>query len=142
MSKGLGAAAVIRDAIGSVLLVRHTYGRLNWELPGGLVEPGESPAEAVVREVAEETGLDVEVDSLAAYYYEPAEDLVHFVFRCRANGSSPRPDGEEISAVRFWSPDHLPRPISDFTIRRIQDAIGTLELPMLQDVPPRVWFDA
>lgn len=136
----MGAAAVIRDEAGGVLLVRHTYGRLNWELPGGLVDPKESPSQAVVREVAEETGLRVEVESLAGYYYEPAEDLVHFVFRCRTDGAHPRPDRDEISDARFWDPDHLPRPISDFTIRRIKDALGTHDLPMPQDVPPRVWF--
>ncbi len=48
-------------------------------VPGGVAEPLESPSETVVREVREETGLDVEARSVTGYYYEPAEDLVHFV---------------------------------------------------------------
>jgi 8-oxo-dGTP diphosphatase len=141
MHKGMGAAAVICDEAGNVLLVRHTYGRLNWELPGGLVESNESPSDAVLREVAEETGLTVEIQSLAAYYYEPAEDLVQFVFRCNADGSSPKPNSPEISECDFWPPDQPPRPISNFTVRRIQDALGTSELPMPQNVAPREWFE-
>lgn len=48
-------AVVLRD--GAVLLGRNDRGE--WELPGGRVERGEQPEEAVVREVAEETGLEV-----------------------------------------------------------------------------------
>ena len=55
----MGAAAIILDGDRRVLLVKHTYGRRNWELPGGEVEPTESAAEAMVREVREDTGLHV-----------------------------------------------------------------------------------
>jgi 8-oxo-dGTP diphosphatase len=58
--KGLGSAAAILDDAGRILLVKHSYGRLNWELPGGLAESGESPVETVTREVREETGLLVD----------------------------------------------------------------------------------
>jgi 8-oxo-dGTP diphosphatase len=51
----LGAAAIILK-VNTVLLVRHSYGKLNWELPGGWNEPGESLIDTVVREVREETG--------------------------------------------------------------------------------------
>jgi acetyl-CoA carboxylase carboxyl transferase subunit beta len=57
----LAAGAVVRDAAGRLLLVQrgHDPEAGRWTLPGGRVEPGESPAQAVVREVAEETGLEV-----------------------------------------------------------------------------------
>ncbi|MCD2192396.1 NUDIX domain-containing protein [Actinomycetospora endophytica] len=59
----LAAGAVVRDAAGRFLLVQRANdpeaGR--WTLPGGRVEPGESPAAAAAREVAEETGLEVAV---------------------------------------------------------------------------------
>ena len=140
--KGLGAAAIILNGSGQVLLVKHTYGRLNWELPGGMVERGEGPEAAVLREVREETGLDVELKNLAGYYYEPAEDRFHFVFRCETSGVVlPMPSSSEISECRYWSVDDLPRPISDFTVRRIQDALHGPAFPLPRLVPSREWLE-
>lgn len=62
--KKLGAAAVILNDAGHVLLVRHTYGRLNWELPGGYAEAAESIVETAIREVREETGLPRPISDL------------------------------------------------------------------------------
>jgi ADP-ribose pyrophosphatase YjhB (NUDIX family) len=58
--------AVVHDAAGRLLLVRRANdpGRGQWSLPGGHVEPGESDADAVARELREETGLEVRVGSL------------------------------------------------------------------------------
>jgi 8-oxo-dGTP diphosphatase len=102
-----------------VLLVKQTYGRLNWELPGGAAEAGESPDETVLRE---EAGLDVAVLHLTGYYHDAEADFLHFVFLCemRAGAAAPRPDLTEVSECRYWPPGALPRPISDFTIRRIK----------------------
>jgi len=140
--KGLASAAIF-DAAARILLVKHTYGRLNWELPGGAAEAHESPVETVVRNVREETGLDIDVRSLTGRYYEPAEDLVHFVFRCEARGEDarPSPDLEEISECGHWSLDDLPRPISDFTVRRIRDAANGVGLPLPGLVGPREWLE-
>jgi mutator protein MutT len=57
------AGAVVRDADGRLLLVRRANepSRGLWSLPGGRIEPGETAAAAAVREVREETGLDVAV---------------------------------------------------------------------------------
>jgi 8-oxo-dGTP diphosphatase len=55
------AGAVVHDAAGRLLLIRRGQepGRGRWSLPGGRCDPGESAAETAVREVREETGLDV-----------------------------------------------------------------------------------
>ena len=120
----LGAAAILRDGAGRVLLVRHTYGHLNWELPGGFSEAEESAAATALREVREETGLTAEVGRLSGVYYEAEHDLHHFVFLCHALGAGvPRPSSPEVSECRYWDVAALPRPLSDFTLRRIDDAL-------------------
>ncbi len=112
-----------------MLLVHHTYGRLNWEIPGGLGEAGESPDVTATRELLEETGISAEIDRLTGAYHEPAHEfgtMLHFVFRCRwTPGMEPVPSSPEISEARFWPIDALPAPMSDFTERRIHDALGT-----------------
>jgi 8-oxo-dGTP diphosphatase len=122
----MGAACVILDGTGRVLLVHHTYGRLNWELPGGLSEPGEAPDETARRELLEETGLSLKPGRLAGVYYEPGHDfgpMLHFVFRCGWHDRlEPVASSPEVSEVRYWPLDDLPGPISDFTERRIHDA--------------------
>jgi ADP-ribose pyrophosphatase YjhB (NUDIX family) len=123
----IGAACAILDDQGRVLLVHHTYGHLNWELPGGLGEEGEAPDETAVRELREETGLRAELERLTGVYLEPNHDfgpMLHFVFRCRWHDRlDPVVSSLEISEVRYWPLDDLPRPISDFTERRIRDAL-------------------
>jgi ADP-ribose pyrophosphatase YjhB (NUDIX family) len=122
-----GAACVIFDRSGQVLLVHHTYGRLNWELPGGASEPGEAPDETASRELLEETGVRPELERLTGVYFEPDHDsgpMLHFVFRCRWHeGQSPVASSPEVSDARLWPLHDLPTPISDFTERRIRDAI-------------------
>ena len=138
----VGAAAFITDRRGHVLLVRHTYGRLNWELPGGASEPGETFAETALRELREETGLAGDAEGLAGIYYRRENDSHHLVFRCAVeNGSEPRPNSEEISACGYWPVEKLPRPISDFTVRRIQDALASDDAHLPVDVPLLTWLE-
>ena len=123
-----GAATVIvRD--GQVLLVHHTYGELNWELPGGGADPGESAEEAARREALEEVGVPIAIERLTGVYWEPHGALGwhHFVFRASLAPGSPEPraaDPVEISECGWFASDALPRPLSDFTARRIEDALS------------------
>ena len=70
-------AAVVRDQRGRVLLIRRGDGS-GWSLPGGFMEPGETIAECLVREVLEETGLKVEPERLVGVYSDPAVNHVVF----------------------------------------------------------------
>ena len=144
----IGANAVILDEQARVLLVKHSYGRLNWEIPGGLVELDESVVEGACREMREETGLDVVAEYLTGSYYEPANTTgggMHiFVFLCAKQDPSavPQPDGTEITECGYWSVDALPRPINDFTIRRITDALApTNRYPLPATIGPRQWLE-
>jgi 8-oxo-dGTP diphosphatase len=68
--------AVITDERGRLLLIKrgHEPGAGLWSLPGGRVEPGETDAEALVREMREETGLEVEPGPLLGAVQRPAGD--------------------------------------------------------------------
>ncbi len=142
METRLGAACVITDGRGRVLLVRHGYGERNWELPGGLTEPGESVEATAIREALEETGVVVAIERLVGVYWEPSAGMHHFVFRARVAPSSPPPivsDANEISELGWFSVSALPRPISDFTARRIADALADRP-PGIWTVEPRRWL--
>jgi ADP-ribose pyrophosphatase YjhB (NUDIX family) len=65
------ASAVVVDQAGKLILQRRADNDL-WALPGGAMEIGESVAEAVVREVREETGLDVRPEYVIGVYTDPA----------------------------------------------------------------------
>ena len=77
------AQGVLRDPEGRVLLCELTY-KAEWDLPGGVVDPSESPAQCVVREVREELAIDVQVRGLLAVNWLPPwrgwTDATVFVF--------------------------------------------------------------
>jgi 8-oxo-dGTP pyrophosphatase MutT (NUDIX family) len=112
-----GAAAIVHDEAGRVLLERRSDGGL-WGPPAGAVDPGETPAQAIVREVLEETGLSVEPTGVVAvlggpdYRFAYANgDLCEYVttvFACRVLGGELRPaDGESLD-LRYFRTDDLP----------------------------------
>jgi 8-oxo-dGTP diphosphatase len=127
-SRGTAAGGVIIDAEQRVLLVKHSYGPLNWEIPGGAAELDETPTQTALREVREETGLAVIAESLSGIYYERKAagfEVLHFTFRCRLTDQTahPAPCSPEITRCAFWPLDGLPRPITDFTLLRIRGAV-------------------
>jgi ADP-ribose pyrophosphatase YjhB (NUDIX family) len=79
-----GAGAIFRDADGGILLVKPSY-RETWEIPGGGLEHGEDPWAAAVREIKEETGLELRPGRLLAVDWVPPQDdgrpaLANFLF--------------------------------------------------------------
>lgn len=139
----MGAAAIIVNEEGAVLLVKHTYGKCNWEIPGGRAEESESPVDTAIREVREETGLAVVAQHMTGYYYDREASGLHFVFRCEVEkvGTQATPDGAEVSECRYWRPEALPRPLSDFTLLRIQDALRGAAYPLPTAIGPRQWLE-
>lgn len=85
--------AIVRDDQGRLLLVRRGNAPSAglWSLPGGRVEPGESEVEAVVREVAEETGLVVEPERVVGIVRRPGRDGSTYVisdYACTVRGGT------------------------------------------------------
>ena len=137
----LGAGAVIFDSQGRVLLARQSYGRRGWELPGGGRQPKESLEQAVRRELREEIGVEVTSAALCGVYYEPDVDQHHFAFRCElAAGAAPKPSSPEILECAFWPMDALPKPMSDFTMRRIQDCRSASAGVTITTLDPPKWL--
>jgi ADP-ribose pyrophosphatase YjhB (NUDIX family) len=109
-------SAHVFDAAGRLLLVQQRDSRV-WSTPGGALEPDERPADAVVRETWEETGLYVQPEALAGAYggpefvvrYPNGDEVQYAImaFRCRVISGELRADGEETMAVRYWSAAEL-----------------------------------
>lgn len=137
----IGSASAIFDGAGRVLLVKHTYGHFNWEIPGGVALPGEAPAATARRELLEETTLDIPEGQLSGVYYDKQHRLgpvLHFVFRfAPQDGLKPVAQPPEIGELGWFDLDELPAPMSDFTEIRIRDALAGGVAYRL--VTPRVW---
>lgn len=112
------AAACVLDAQGRVLIQRRSDDTL-WCFPGGTVELGESVEDAVLREVAEETGLRVEVAAVLGVYSrywhkypngDIAQPITTFV-QCRITGGTLSSTDPETLDLRFCPLDALPVPL-------------------------------
>lgn len=123
LPRPLAASAAIFNQVGEVLLVRLSYDQRQWTTPGGGIDPGESPADAAVREAREETGLDGEIEALYGVYWRRDNEQIVFAFRCRVVGGALALDGKEILEARYFPPDALPRPMTNGALLRIADAL-------------------
>jgi ADP-ribose pyrophosphatase YjhB (NUDIX family) len=103
--------AIVHDAGGRLLVIRrgHPPGEGLWSLPGGRVEPGESDDEAVVRELAEETGLRVEAGRLVGRVERPgAGGLTYDIHDYAATvAGGTLVAGDDASDVRWTAPEEL-----------------------------------
>ncbi len=126
------AACVIADEQGRVLLCHTTYGQKRWELPGGVLEAGEAPWEAVRREAREEVGIELGDFSLTGVYFLAHRDGFGFIFRAASFTGEICPDGAEIGEAGYFAPDAFPSPLSNFARERILDALGPGPHPVLK----------
>ena len=125
----VAAGALFRDAGGRVLLVKPHY-KAGWEIPGGMVEPGETPSEACAREVTEELGLTITVGPALVVDWAPHPtqgDKLLFVF-----DTPPLTDEEEakihfadgeITAWEYVSPAALDDYVVPRLARRLRAAV-------------------
>ncbi|WP_054958513.1 NUDIX hydrolase [Paenibacillus dakarensis] len=141
-SKLIGAASIIFDSEERILLVKHSYGRNNWDLPGGKAELNESAEETAAREALEEIGVQITVGEISGIYYDPIYDMHHFVFLARIEqGLIPTPSSPEILECGFFSIHDLPKPMSDFTYNRILDALNNNRKKQFHEIGPRKWIE-
>jgi len=104
------AGLIVRD--GLVLITQRRADQalaLQWEFPGGKVEPGEAPAAALARELREEIGVTVEVGRIwdVLFHAYEAFDLVMLVYACRLVEGEPR--AVEVADLAWAKPGELAR---------------------------------
>jgi len=128
----VGAFAIIRDENARVLVSRRVDS--GWyNLPGGGVEPDESVPEGLIREVREETGLEVAIGRLVGVYSKPQKHEVVLTFEAQITGGSLAPSDEadrhdwadlaELKQMQIL-PKHL---------ERVQDALRELPAAIVKD---------
>lgn len=112
----LAADVLIEDETGRVLLIRRRNAPHGWAIPGGFVDVGETLEQAAVREMLEETGLEVELIGQFHTYSDPARDPRHhtvtvvFHGRRRDPAAAPRA-GDDALDARFFALNALPEPL-------------------------------
>lgn len=118
------AGAVVVDEGGRVLLLNHVF-RVGsgWGIPGGFMEKGEQPEEALRRELREEIGLELERAEIALVRTLSRPTQVEIIFRCRPRGTH----GErsfEIKSAEWFAPDRLPPGLSKDQRELIERVLG------------------
>ena len=108
-------AALIRDSDERILLVQHVEGR--WQLPGGAIDPGERPAEAMQRECREEAGIDVEPIRIAGVFGGPEYRIIYSngdevgwvvtIFEARITAGEPAASDDETQAVGWFTVEEI-----------------------------------
>jgi len=112
------------DRHGHVLLVRHSYGRPVWALPGGAIGKHEDPVAGAMREIREELDCELmDVIALEACEVDVhgSSDLQH-VFAATLAGN-PQPDMREVVALDFFDPAALPPGCSRLVPGRVAQAV-------------------
>lgn len=131
--KRVAAKVLIRDQIGRILLVNPTY-KEHWDIPGGMAEANEPPRFAARREILEELGVHVEVNTLLVLDWigphGPWDDQLVFIF----DGGT-LPDSainelaitdKEISELGFFSPSDASRLLRTDVAERLMRAVDSL----------------
>ncbi len=120
--------AVFRDPRGRVLLTETRY-KKDWELPGGIVEPGESPRVGAEREVLEEVGLTVAFGNATLIDWMPPylgwSDAIEFIFdggtlTLEVADTVTATDLRELVAVHWVDPADLDERVTELSARRIR----------------------
>lgn len=143
-----GVSGVVIDEEGRLLLGRRADNGL-WAVVSGILEPGEEPAVATVREVLEETGVEVEVVALTGV---SSTDVVRYAngdlaqyldvcFWCRPVGGEARVADDESTEVGWFAPDALPDDLMPTSQRRIAHTLEYVRRAADGGTPaPQPWY--
>jgi 8-oxo-dGTP diphosphatase len=127
-----GVSAVVLNDAGEVLLAKRSDNG-EWSIVAGLIDPGEQPADAILREIQEETGVEAVIDRLVGVALHPVTypngdecQYLNTWFRCRAVGGEARVNDDESTEVGWFALDALPE-LSAYTRLRLDTALKDQE---------------
>lgn len=101
-------AAMIFDEQGRILLFKHTYRKFEWGIPAGGLEYNEQPADAIVREFFEETGMKLQVERMLLAESSKEDRNISLIYLCKIAGGTFK-ESHEISEMKYFEVDDLPR---------------------------------
>ncbi|WP_347280158.1 NUDIX hydrolase [Frankia sp. CcI49] len=134
---GVSVAAVIRRGDGRVVCIRRRDNGA-WQIPGGVLERGETFHQALRREVREETGMSVEPERLTGIYLNLPLGVVALVFLCREGHTEdlaeaePLTETEEATAVEWLTVEEVVRRSTPAFAVRVTDALAGRQEPVLR----------
>lgn len=109
------ADVIIYEPGRGVVIIRRRHAPIGFALPGGFIDEGEQAEEAAVREMREETGLDVELTGLLGVYSRPKRDPRQHTLTVVFTGRAHNPDaicaGDDAAQAAFYPMDALPQPL-------------------------------
>ena len=103
----VGVTGIIFNEKREILLFKHTYRQHSWSLPGGYLKSGEHPAEALEREIKEESNLVVSVDESLKTRTDRTSSRLDMCYIGVFIGGEFTPS-QEVSAYGFFSQDNMP----------------------------------
>lgn len=119
----VAVAGLVTNADNKVLLINSPW--RGWEFPGGMVEPGESLQDALLREIQEETGVEVEITGFVGLCKNLQNDIVNLDFVCQYLGGVPTTSAES-SEVGWFSPEQALALVSEeLTRKRLQNMLAS-----------------
>jgi 8-oxo-dGTP diphosphatase len=142
----VGAVGAVFNDAGQVLLVEHVFRTdFPWGLPGGWIERGEEPSNAVKREVSEELNVDVEVKALLlgaqipVLPTSPHPKHMGLAYYCRLVAGEPTTTAMEILSVEWCDPRNIPHDVAPFQRRAAELGLEMFqrERPALNQHPVR-----
>ncbi|MFT4417295.1 NUDIX domain-containing protein [Fredinandcohnia humi] len=137
-----GVAVIILNEEKQVLLQKRSDVGL-WGIPSGHIEIGETVSEAAIREVKEETNLDIKIKKLIGVYSDPSSQvfaypngkIVHFITTCflaEITGGELRCNSSESLEIKFFKQQNLPQDLLKMHPQWLQDALANRDLAFIR----------
>ncbi|HHW38348.1 MAG TPA: NUDIX domain-containing protein [Bacillales bacterium] len=137
-----GVAVIILNEENQVLLQKRADVGL-WGIPSGHIEIGETVSEAAIREVKEETNLEIRIKKLIGVYSDPNSQVfaypngkvVHFITTCflaEITGGELRCNSDESLEIKFFGQQNLPQDLLKMHPRWLKDALAKREMAFIR----------